>query len=197
MSHTPQVQDTYTLHSRMPLDKPHLTKDKPDKVVGDRTRYNPDKWIEAKALVLAGHTYKQAASKVGISQRTLEQKAFKEKWFQQREQLIKAQEQKVVAAAEVAIHEVLARRRGPWQDRASQAVERITSLILDSPKPEDSKDLAQQGRALESVVRAGRAIYGLEDSGSVRVNIGLVGTWEPRNVSNNVTIDVPALPEST
>jgi hypothetical protein len=115
-------------------------------------------WGVAKDLYCNGLTAKEVAEQLGINVQTLQKRATKEKWGNDR--VLTRQGGRLIAPN--SLSELLNAEMGKWVRGAVRLTQRITDLANKTPVKPDLKQLRDATAILESIVKSGRAMFGLD-----------------------------------
>jgi hypothetical protein len=115
-------------------------------------------WGVAKDLYCNGLTAKEVAEQLGINVQTLQKRATKEKWGNDR--VLTRQGGRLIAPN--SLSELLNAEMGKWVRGAVRLTQRITDLANKTTIKPDLKQLRDATAILESIVKSGRAMFGLD-----------------------------------
>lgn len=115
--------------------------------------HTAEQWNKARALYMAGKTYKEAAEETGISQARLREKGAKEQWKEQRNKnhtkTIQKTDEKIAEQAAENTASVLA----PLKEASAKLVQKALELMPTADRAGDVRALAGAIKDLSQVIR--------------------------------------------
>jgi hypothetical protein len=136
-------------------------------------------WEKAKALYLAGKSWKAISDETGIVQSTLQSKASRDDWTKFRKGM-----RDIVSSKETqSLESLSALVRSKLAADAASTLERIDSYALDGIKDEATRETI-----LGSVAKRSALVFGWSEQGEqASVSINLLGQMPDRAFEVNVT----------
>ena len=136
-------------------------------------------WEKAKALYLAGKSWKAISDETGIIQSTLQSKASRDDWTKFRKGM-----RDTISSKEIqSLESLSALVRSKLAADAASTLERIDSYALDGIKDESTRE-----QILGSVAKRSALVFGWSEQGEqASVSINLLGSMPDRGVEVNVT----------
>ena len=130
-------------------------------------------WEKAKALYLAGKSWKAIASETGLNQSTLMSKASREDWTTFRKGM-----RDTISSKEIqSLESLSALVRSKLAADAASTLERIDSYALDGIKDESTRE-----QILGSVAKRSALVFGWSETGEqASVSINILGALPDRN----------------
>ena len=129
-------------------------------------------WEKAKALYLAGKSWKAISDETGIVQSTLQSKASRDDWTKFRKGMRDTISSKEIQSLESL--SVLVRNR--LAEDAASTIERVNSYALDGIKDESTRE-----QILGSVAKRSALVFGWSEQGEqASVSINLLGSMPDR-----------------
>ena len=130
-------------------------------------------WEKAKALYLAGKSWKAIADETGIIQSTLQSKASRDDWTKFR----KGMRDTISSKESQSLESLSALVRSKLAADAASTLERIDSYALDGIKDESVRETI-----LGSVAKRSALVFGWSEAGeSASVSINLLGSMPDRS----------------
>ena len=140
-------------------------------------------WEKAKALYLAGKSWKAIADETGIIQSTLQSKASRDDWTKFR----KGMRDTISSKESQSLESLSALVRSKLAADAASTLERIDSYALDGIKDESTRE-----QILGSVAKRSALVFGWSEQGEqASVSINLLGSMPDRSIEVSVTNDQP------
>jgi hypothetical protein len=136
-------------------------------------------WEKAKALYLAGKSWKAISSETGIVQSTLQSKASRDDWTKFRKGM-----RDIVSTKETqSLESLSALVRSKLAADAASTLERIDNYALDGIRDESTRE-----QILGSVAKRSALVFGWSETGEqASVSINLLGQMPDRSFEVNVT----------
>jgi len=136
-------------------------------------------WEKAKALYLAGKSWKAISDETGLNQSTLMSKASRDEWTTFRKGM-----RDIVSSKEIQSLETLsALVRSKLAADAASTLERIDSYALEGIKDESVRETI-----LGSVAKRSALVFGWSEQGEqASVSINLLGSMPDRSIEVSVT----------
>ena len=140
-------------------------------------------WEKAKALYLAGKSWKAISDETGLNQSTLMSKASRDDWTTFRKGM-----RDTISSKEIQSLETLsALVRSKLAADAASTLERIETYALEGIKDESTRE-----QILGSVAKRSALVFGWSEQGEqASVSINLLGSMPDRSVELNVTSEPP------
>ena len=140
-------------------------------------------WEKAKALYLAGKSWKAISDETGIIQSTLQSKASRDDWTKFRKGM-----RDIVSTKETqSLESLSALVRSKLAADAASTLERIEGYDLDGIKDEATRETI-----LGSVAKRSALVFGWSETGEqASVSINLLGSMPDRIAEVNVTSEPP------
>lgn len=140
-------------------------------------------WEKAKALYLAGKSWKAISSETGLNQSTLMSKASRDDWTKFRRGM-----RDTISSKEIqSLESLSALVRSKLAADAASTLERIDSYALDGIRDESTRE-----QILGSVAKRSALVFGWSEAGEqASVSINLLGSMPDRSVELNVTSEPP------
>jgi hypothetical protein len=140
-------------------------------------------WEKAKALYLAGKSWKAISDETGIVQSTLQSKASRDDWTKFRKGM-----RDIVSTKETqSLESLSALVRSKLAADAASTLERIDNYALDGIRDESTRE-----QILGSVAKRSALVFGWSETGEqASVSINLLGSMPDRGVEVNVTNEPP------
>ena len=143
-------------------------------------------WEKAKALYLAGKSWKAISSETGLNQSTLMSKASRDDWTTFR----KGMRDTISSKETVSLESLSALVRSKLAADAASTLERIDSYALDGIKDESVRETI-----LGSVAKRSALVFGWSEQGEqASVSINLLGSMPDRSIEVNVNHGNDSLP---
>ncbi len=140
-------------------------------------------WEKAKALYLAGKSWKAISSETGLNQSTLMSKASRDDWTTFR----KGMRDTISSKETVSLESLSALVRSKLAADAASTLERIDSYALDGIKDEATRETI-----LGSVAKRSALVFGWSEQGEqASVSINLLGSM-PDRTSAEVVVSEPS-----
>ena len=140
-------------------------------------------WEKAKALYLAGKSWKAISDETGIVQSTLQSKASRDDWTKFRKGM-----RDTISSNEIqSLESLSALVRSKLAADAASTLERVDSYALDGIKDESVRETI-----LQSVSKRSALVFGWSEAGeSTSVSINLLGSMPDRAFEVSVSNEPP------
>jgi hypothetical protein len=140
-------------------------------------------WEKAKALYLAGKSWKAISDETGIVQSTLQSKASRDDWTKFRKGM-----RDTISSKEIqSLESLSALVRSKLAEDAAATIERVNGYDLDGIKDESTRE-----QILGSVAKRSALVFGWSEAGEqASVSINLLGQM-PDRISELQVVNEPA-----
>jgi hypothetical protein len=140
-------------------------------------------WEKAKALYLAGKSWKAISDETGIVQSTLQSKASRDDWTKFRKGM-----RDTISSKEIqSLESLSALVRSKLAEDASSTLERVNGYDLDGIKDEATRE-----QILGSVAKRSALVFGWSEQGEqASVSINLLGSMPDRSIEVSVSNETP------
>ena len=140
-------------------------------------------WEKAKALYLAGKSWKAISDETGLNQSTLMSKASRDEWTTFRKGM-----RDTISSKEIqSLESLSALVRSKLAADAASTLERIDSYSLDGIKDESTRE-----QILGSVAKRSALVFGWSEAGeAASVSINLLGSMPDRSIEVQVQNEQP------